>query len=112
MPCLSDMINDHKNPINLRVHSRYEVINCETQFVEWKIQLTQLQLILFLLNILKKLVRTMHTKSNIEIKMDSKTDDIINKLFEFFFLRRGRMRGSAFIFDGVICCIIIFREQV
>ena len=85
MPCLSDMINDHKNPINLRVHSRYEVINCETQFVEWKIQLTQLQLILFLLNILKKLVRTMHTKSNIEIKMDSKTDDIINKLFEFFF---------------------------
>ena len=31
-PYLSDMINDHKTPMNLRVHSRDGVINYETQF--------------------------------------------------------------------------------
>ena len=34
---LSDMINNHKNPKNLRVHSSNEVIDYETQFGERKI---------------------------------------------------------------------------
>ena len=57
-----------------------------------------MQLILFLLNILKKLVRTMHTKSNIEIKMDSKTDDTINKLFEFFFFTKRKNERKCIYF--------------
>ena len=39
-PDLSDIINNHKTPKNLRVHSSNEVIDYETQFGEWKIQLT------------------------------------------------------------------------
>ena len=39
-PYLSDIINDHKTPKNLRVHSSNEVIDYETQFGEWEIQLT------------------------------------------------------------------------
>ena len=39
-PCLSDIINDHKTPKKLRVHSRNEVIDYETQYGEWKIQWT------------------------------------------------------------------------
>ena len=39
-PYLSDIINNHKTPKNLRVHSSNEVIDYETQFGEWKIQLT------------------------------------------------------------------------
>ena len=35
-----DMINDHKTPMRLRVYSRNKVIDYETQFGEWKIQLT------------------------------------------------------------------------
>ena len=37
-PYLHDIINDHKTPMNLN----NEVINCETQFGEWKVQLTML----------------------------------------------------------------------
>ena len=36
---LSDMINDHKAPMKLRVYSGNEVIDYQTQFGEWKIQL-------------------------------------------------------------------------
>ena len=39
-PYLSDIINDHKTPKNLRVHSSSEAIGYKTQFGEWKIQLT------------------------------------------------------------------------
>ena len=40
-PYLSDIINDHKTPnFFLYVHSSNEVIDYETQFGEWKIQLT------------------------------------------------------------------------
>ena len=34
---LTDTINDHKTPKNLRVHSRNEVIDYETQYGKWKI---------------------------------------------------------------------------
>ena len=37
-PYLSDIINNHKTPKNLRVHSSNEVIDYETQFGEWKSQ--------------------------------------------------------------------------
>ena len=39
-PYLSDIINDHETRKNLSVHSSNEVIDYETQFGEWKIQLT------------------------------------------------------------------------
>ena len=38
-PYLRNMINDHKVPMKLKFHSRDEVIDYETQFGEWKIQL-------------------------------------------------------------------------
>ena len=41
-PYLRNIINDHKTPKNLKVHSSNEVFDCETQFGEWKIQLTLL----------------------------------------------------------------------
>ena len=50
---LRDVINGHKTPENLRAHSSNEVIDYETQYGEWKIQLTML-IILFLLNILMR----------------------------------------------------------
>ena len=62
MPYLSDMINDHKTPMNLRVHSRNEVINYKTQFGEWKIQLTMA--INFISSKDSKETCTMHTKSD------------------------------------------------
>ena len=39
-PYLSDIINDYKTLKTLKVHSRNEVFDYETQFEEWKIQLT------------------------------------------------------------------------
>ena len=42
-PYLSDIINDHKTPEKLRVHSHNELTDYETyQYGEWKIQLTML----------------------------------------------------------------------
>ena len=52
---LSDIINTHKTPKNLRVHSSNEVIDYETQFGEWKILLI-MSINLFLLKILMRLV--------------------------------------------------------
>ena len=39
---LRTVINGHKTPKNLRVHSNNKVIDYETQYGEWKIQLTML----------------------------------------------------------------------
>ena len=78
---LRDMINTHKTPMNLRVHSRDGVINYETQFGEWKIQLTMS--IKFISSKDSNETRIMHTKSdNIEIMMGSETNDIIEELRE------------------------------
>ena len=54
-PYLSDKLNDHKTPKNLRVHSRNEVIDYEAQYGEWKIQLT-MQINFFFFEVLEKLV--------------------------------------------------------
>ena len=78
-PYLSDIINNNKTPKNLRVHSRNEVIDYETQYGEWKIQLTTL--INFSSSKDSDETRNMHTKSdNIEIIMGSETNDIIEEL--------------------------------
>ena len=39
-PYLHDMINDDKTPKILKFHSSNEVFDYETQYGEWKIQLT------------------------------------------------------------------------
>ena len=71
-PYLSDIINNHKTPKNLRVHSSNEVIDYETQFGEWKIQLTMS--INFISSKDSDETRNLHTKSNnIEVMMGNKT---------------------------------------
>ena len=78
-PYLKDVINDHKTPIKLRVHSLNNIIDDKTQFGAWKIQLTMQ--ISFISSIDSGETRTMRTKSdNIEIMMVSETDDIIKEL--------------------------------
>ena len=80
-PYLSDIINNHKTPKNLRVHSSNEVIDYETQFGEWKIQL--IMSINFISSNDSDETRSMLTKSdNIEIMMGGETDDIIEERFE------------------------------
>ena len=82
-----DMINDHK-----------------TQS-EWKIQLTMQ--INFISSKDSQETLTMHTKShNVEIMIGSKTDEIIEELFEFLLQRyqdglEESMRGSEFCFDSI-----------
>ena len=104
IPHLRDMINDHKTPMKLKVHSRDEIINNETQFGEWKIQLTMQ--ISFISSRDSGETRTMRTKSdNMKIMMGSETYDIINELNDSLFQRyqelKKSMRGSEFIFDSV-----------
>ena len=104
-PYLSDIINDHKTPKNLRVHSSNEVIDYETQFGEWKIRLTMS--INFISSKDSDETHNMHTKSdNIEIMMGSETHDIIDELFESLLQKyqeglEESMRRSEFIFDSV-----------
>ena len=78
-PYLSNIINDHKTPKILKVHSSNEVVDYKTKFGEWKIQLT--------MSIISSNgfdeTRNMDTKSNnIEIMMGSETDEIVDELFK------------------------------
>ena len=83
-PYLRDIINDHKTPMNLRVYLDNEVINYETQFGEWKIQLTTLTNFISSKDS-KDETRIIHTKSdNMEIMISSETDEIIEELFNLF----------------------------
>ena len=103
-PYLSDMINDHKTLMDLKVHSRNEVIDYKTQFGESKIQLTMR--INFISSKDSEETRTMHTKSNnVEIMMGSETDHIIDEHFEFLLQRyqeglEESMRGNEFVFTN------------
>ena len=82
-PYLSDIITNHKTPKNLRVHSSNEVIDYETQFGEWKIQI--IMLINFISSKDSDETRSMLAKSdNLEILNGSETDDIIEELCESF----------------------------
>ena len=103
-PYLSDMINDHKTLMDLKVHSRNELIDYKTQFGESKIQLTMR--INFISSKDSEETRTMHTKSNnVEIMMGSETDHIIDEHFEFLLqsYQEGleeSMRGNEFVFTN------------
>ena len=80
-PYLHDIINDDKTPKILKFYSSNEVFDYETQYGEWKIQLTMS--INFISSEDSDETRNMHTKSdNIEMMMGSEKDDIINELFE------------------------------
>ena len=89
----------------LRVHSSNEVFDYETQYGEWKIQLTMS--INFISSKDSDETRNMHTKSNnIEIMVGSETDEIIEELFKSLLQRyqeglEESMKGSEFIFDSV-----------
>ena len=61
-PYLSNIINDHKTPKNLKVHLSNEVFDFETQYGEWKIQLTMS--INFISSNGSDETRNMHTKAN------------------------------------------------
>ena len=104
-PYLSDIINDRKIPKNLKVHSSNEVFDYETQFGEWKIQLTMS--INFISSKDSDETRNMHTKSNnIEILTGGQTNDITEELCESLLQRyqlglEELMERSEFIFDNV-----------
>ena len=83
---LPDIINDLKTPKQLRVNSSNEVIDYETQFGEWKIQLTMS--INFISSKDSDETGNMHTKSNnIEIMVGSEKDEIIEELFKYLLQR-------------------------
>ena len=105
-PYLSDMINTHKTPTNLRVHSRDGLINYKTQFGQWKTQLTMS--IKFISFKDSNETRIMQTKSdNIEIMMGSEIDDIIDEFVLNLFLQTDQerleksLRGSDSVPDNV-----------
>ena len=83
MEYLRDMINDHKAPMKLKVHSCDKVIEYESQFGEWPIQLT-MQINFISSNNFEETC-TMSTKSdNIEIMIGNETDDIITEFLDHF----------------------------
>ena len=99
------MINDHKAHKKLRVYSGNEVIDYETQYGAWKIQLTMQ--VSFISSKYFKETRTMYIKSdNIEIMMGIETDDIISGFTDCLLQNYQKkleepMRGSEFIPDIV-----------
>ena len=104
-PYLRDIINDHKIPKILRVHSSNEVNDYETQFGEWKIQLTMS--INFISSKDSDETCNIYTKSNnIEIMVGSETDEVIEELFKSLWQRYQEgseepMRGNEFIPDSI-----------
>ena len=95
-PYLSDIINDHKKST--------EVTDYETQFGEWKIQLTMQMN--FISSKDSGETCTMYVRScNIKIIMGSETNDIIEELRES--LQKYQegleesMRGSEFVCDSM-----------
>ena len=103
-PYLRDIMNDHKTPLKLKDHRSNEVIDYETQFGEWKIQL--IMSINFISSKDSNETRNTHKKSdNIESMMGSETDDIIDEFFKSLLQKyqeglEESMRGSELIFDS------------
>ena len=98
-PYLRDLINDHKSPMRTD-----KVINNESQFAEWKIQLVMLN----------NCVSSKHFEETpylysaskpVEIFMDSNTDDIVDELFDTILQRfqksreTSNKRGNKFIHE-------------
>ena len=76
------MMNDHKTPI--KVLSRNTVIDYETLFAEWKIQLKMRINSISSKNFEETC--TIHSvNNNIEILMGSETDDLIDELLNLFY---------------------------
>ena len=104
-PYSSNILNDHKTPKKLRVHSSNEVIDYKTQFGEWKIQLTMS--INYFSAKYSDETNNMYTKSNnIQVMVRSETDKIIEELFKpsLQIYQEGveePMRGNEFIPDSV-----------
>ena len=81
-PYLRDMMNDHKTPT--KIHSPNTVIDYETTFGEWKIQLKMRINSISSKNFEETC--TIHSVSNnIEILMDSETADLIDELLNLFY---------------------------
>ena len=103
-PFLSDIINDHKTRGLARYHSGNKTWVEETSS-ERKIQLTMT--FNFISSKDSDETRTMHTKSNnVEIMIDSETNEIIEDLFESFLQKyqeglEESMRGSEFSYDSI-----------
>ena len=100
-PYLRDFINDHKAPLKT-----YKVINNESQFEEWKIQLVMLNNCISSEHFEE--TRSIYSASNnIEIFMGRDTDDIIDKLFDTILQRfqeakeTSNVRRSEFIHESV-----------
>ena len=87
-----------------RIHSGNKIIEHKTRS-EWKIQLTMA--INFISSKDSDETSTMHSKSNnVEIMMDSETDELIEELFKLFLQKyqaglEEPMRGSEFVYASV-----------
>ena len=91
--------------MKLRINLPDIAIDYETQFSEWKIQLTMQ--INFIFSKVFEETRTKSTKSdNIEIMMGSETDDVIEELRESLLQRyqnglEEKMKRSDFVCDSI-----------
>ena len=100
IPYLSHIVNNHKTLRNLRVHS-----SNETQFGEWKIQLTISIKHISFKNFNE--TRKVYTKSdNEEIIIGSETNNIIEErrkslLQNYHNNLKESMRGSEFVHSGI-----------
>ena len=98
------MINEHRTHGLVRYHSGKKSWLEETSS-EWKIQL--IMAINYISSKDSDETRTMHTKgNNVEIKICSETDEIIEDLLEYFLQKyqeglQESMRGSEFVYDSV-----------
>ena len=80
---LSYIIDNHKTPTNLRVHSNNTVTDYKTWYEEWKIQLTKS--INFISSKDCDETRNMHAKSDtMEIIIGSETNDIMKNFVNLF----------------------------
>ena len=97
------------------VHSSNEVIDYETYFGEWKIQLT-MQIIFFFFSKDSGETRTMHNKSrSIEIMMGSEKTIILKNLVNLFDKiikkdQKNQQEEASLLTIVLIYCIVIFRE--
>ena len=112
-PYLWDMINDHKAPMRLKVYSGNKIIDSESQFGEWKIQLKMWIKSISSKNF--KETRTMHSVStNIEILMGNETKILLMNFLNLSYKnikkqKKNREKGEANLFmKMLIYCIIIF----
>ena len=107
-PYLRGLINDQKTPMKAD-----KVINNESQFGEWKIQLVMLNSCISSKNF-EETCSIYSASDNTEIFMGIDTDGIIDKLFDTIYKdfkkqEKHQMKDEANLFMKVLVyCIIIF----